>query len=181
MTLPPNFWAKTSETDCLIWTGAVNSKGYPCFAVGGVSQLAHRLVWADVNGAIPEGMTVDHTCRVRNCVRLSHLELVTQAENNRRAREAQGYRIGGTCGQGHDLSPSSTRTDNRGRLICLACAREHQRNSIARRSPAGEPTPHEIRDWALEHGVPVSLRGRLSAEVRAAYAAAHVPTFAATG
>lgn len=174
--LPATFWAKTTTTDCLIWTGAVNGKGYPCFAVEGVSQLAHRLVWADANGPIPEGMTVDHTCRVRNCVRLSHLELVTQAENNRRARDAHGYRIGGKCGKGHDLTPSTTRQIGRGQLVCIECAREHQRASVARSVSAGEPVPHQIRDWALENGVPVSLRGRLSEEVRAAYVAAHAPT-----
>jgi hypothetical protein len=66
-------------------------------------------------------------------------------------------------------------------LICLACAREYQRTSVAKTTPVGQPAPHEIRDWALENGVPVSLRGRLSAEVRAAYTAAHTPTLAATG
>ena len=33
----------TMPTPCVIWTGALNSKGYPCFAVDGVSKLAHRL------------------------------------------------------------------------------------------------------------------------------------------
>lgn len=37
----------------------------------------------------------------------------------------------------------------------------------------GGPTPAQIRDWARANGMSVSERGRVSAEVRAAYAAAH--------
>lgn len=35
------------------------------------------------------------------------------------------------------------------------------------------PTPAQIRAWAKENGIEVGTRGRLSAEVREAYAAAH--------
>lgn len=42
------------------------------------------------------------------------------------------------------------------------------------RRPAGDgPSPTELRDWAKANGHTVSERGRISAEVRAAYAAAH--------
>lgn len=40
-------------------------------------------------------------------------------------------------------------------------------------SSAGGPTPAEIRAWARENGMDVPDRGRVSEEVRAAYAAAH--------
>lgn len=35
-------------------------------------------------GPIPEGLHLDHLCRVRRCVNPAHLEPVTQAENNYR-------------------------------------------------------------------------------------------------
>ncbi len=38
---------------------------------------------------------------------------------------------------------------------------------------AGGPAPAEIRAWARENGFDVPDRGRVSAEVREAYAAAH--------
>lgn len=38
---------------------------------------------------------------------------------------------------------------------------------------SGGPTPAEIRDWARANGMDVSERGRVSAEVREAYDAAH--------
>lgn len=76
----------TMPTPCVIWTGALNSRGYPCFSVGGWSQLAHRLAYQDAFGEIPEGLTIDHLCRVKRCVNPDHLEAVTRGENARRTR-----------------------------------------------------------------------------------------------
>lgn len=38
---------------------------------------------------------------------------------------------------------------------------------------AGGPAPSEIRAWARENGYDVPARGRVSADVRSAYSAAH--------
>lgn len=47
-------------------------------------------------------------------------------------------------------------------------------SSRARRGRgAAGPTPGEIREWARSQGMEVSDRGRVSEEVRSAYAAAH--------
>lgn len=99
--LTERFWAKVATTDCLIWTGAVNSKGYPCYAVNGRSQLAHRLAWEAAHGPIPDGLEPDHTCRVRNCVNVDHLELVSTAENIR--RQPRVLLVGGECRNGHPI------------------------------------------------------------------------------
>jgi len=40
-------------------------------------------------GPIPDGLTLDHLCRVRHCVNPDHLEPVTQTENRRRGVRAQ--------------------------------------------------------------------------------------------
>ena len=43
----------------------------------------------------------------------------------------------------------------------------------ARKSASSGPTPAEVREWARSQGMDVPDRGRVSAEVRQAYDAAH--------
>lgn len=76
------FWKKVHRVDdgCWLWT-AGTYQGYGRFRHEGVNWLAHRLAWTWEHGEVPEGLTLDHTCRVRNCVRPSHLEVMTPAEN----------------------------------------------------------------------------------------------------
>src|ERR1044071_5869985 len=79
-------------TDCWLWEGAHYSNGYGVMMVTvhpegeTVRRLmsVHRLSYEAFKGPIPEGMHIDHLCRVRNCYNPEHLEAVTQAENNRR-------------------------------------------------------------------------------------------------
>lgn len=47
------------------------------------------------------------------------------------------------------------------------------RKRASRRTGAQSETPAQIRAWARESGFDVPARGRVSSEVRAAYAAAH--------
>ena len=47
------------------------------------------------------------------------------------------------------------------------------RRGRSRAAAAGGPAPREIREWARSQGMDVPDRGRVSADVRAAYDAAH--------
>lgn len=71
---------------CWEWTGTLNRDGYGSFQLGhGVAARAHRVLYEQLVGPIPEGLHIDHLCYNPCCVRPDHLEPVTQAENNRRA------------------------------------------------------------------------------------------------
>lgn len=168
--------ARTTKSEkCWEWQGALNSRGYGLICSGrkGKSALVHRIAVINREGGIAEGLTVDHLCMNKKCVNPDHLEVVTVAENNKRARHAAGYHIGGACGQGHPLTDESTRRA-RNRLICKECERLFRLASIERNA---EDTPaHIIRDWALYEGIEVAAKGRLSPAIRAAYEEAHPPS-----
>jgi hypothetical protein len=77
------------ETPCWIWLLRINPSGYGTTTVnrGGRFRTmpAHRFFYEEHVGPIPEGLEIDHLCRVRSCVNPDHLEAVTQQENIRRS------------------------------------------------------------------------------------------------
>lgn len=76
------------NTPCHVWRGAT-AHGYGNMRRGGRNYLAHRWHFEQVHGPIPDGMQLDHLCRVPLCVNPEHLEPVTNAENTRRGRKAK--------------------------------------------------------------------------------------------
>lgn len=127
--LPALFASKTvANTGCVVWVGAANSKGYGCVTVNGSSHLVHRVAWEAEHGAIPAGMTIDHLCRVRNCVNTAHMEVVTINENNLRKHRA----VGDTCKRGHELAgPEDIYVRSTGTSECRHCRRENKQRRAA--------------------------------------------------
>lgn len=68
------------SSPCWIWQLAKDQWGYG--RVGG--GLAHRLMYEERNGPIPDGLEIDHLCRQPSCVNPDHLEPVLHLENVRR-------------------------------------------------------------------------------------------------
>lgn len=77
------------ESGCWLWVGECNDNGYGRFSVKGRKVYAHRSSYEIHVGPIPEGLHIDHLCRVRNCVNPEHLEPVTRSENVRRGIRAR--------------------------------------------------------------------------------------------
>src|SRR5699024_8168874 len=69
------------DNGCVEWSGSSHSNGYGKIHTPDGVEYAHRYAWERVNGAIPAGMQVDHTCWNRACVQVSHLRLVTVSQN----------------------------------------------------------------------------------------------------
>jgi len=76
---------------------------------------------------IPEGLHLDHLCRVRACVNPYHLDPVPQAVNNQRseAGRVNAERLGGAthCQRGHEFTAENTRISTRGTRACKTCHR----------------------------------------------------------
>lgn len=89
-TLRRRFEAKCAPKDengCILWLGTQNGKGYGMICVEktpgkrGRMAYAHRIAWALVNGEIPAGKVILHSCDKPLCVNPEHLSLGTYKEN----------------------------------------------------------------------------------------------------
>jgi len=126
--LPERFVTKVTPVPmgCWLWGGCKNHKGYGSFRLGRTTTLAHRYVFARICGPIPEGMTVDHICEVRDCVRPSHLRLLSRPDNSLRRNGIEG----GIRPCGHPYSKGRCRPCN---------------NAYYRRKYAEDPHDREVR------------------------------------
>lgn len=124
------FWAKVLVTDsCWLWQAAKYSNGYGAFGVTSRRiRLAHRYAYERLVGPIPEGLQLDHLCRVRSCVRPEHLEPVTAAVNVQRATKRGNQDV---CKRGHSLSGENLYVSPKGIRGCRSCRSAHAARSRA--------------------------------------------------
>ena len=66
---------------CMVWKHGLNRYGYGVLTVDGQQELAHRTVFIQTQGGIPEGMQVNHLCNRPYCVQPSHLYAGTVQDN----------------------------------------------------------------------------------------------------
>lgn len=168
---------EVNEDGCWVSTYSTASHGYAqigwqnkgsCHVV-----LAHRAAWTHVNGQVPIGMTLDHTCKNRRCVNPAHLRLLSNYENARRNR-GDDWAFG-SCRNGHpDVNLREiARTAKSGRkyvgLTCGICYRESQKKwegnnpelSDADREAAMERRRESSRAWYQANKELVKERARV--------------------
>ena len=107
-------------SDCIEWQGA-RLRGYGIK----LGRMAHRVIWEQQVGPIPEGLVLDHLCQNKACINVEHLEPVTQLENLRRIKTFNGNKT--ECVHGHPFDRANTRYRHRrdGTISreCRACNR----------------------------------------------------------
>jgi HNH endonuclease len=139
--LVKRFWPKVDKNgpipeyrpelgQCWIWTRGCTGKGYGAFKVRGKQTPAHRVAYELSKGDIPEGLDLDHLCRVRNCVNPDHLEPVTSLENIRRGYAYSAVDFRKThCPQGHPYEGENVASTSTGGRRCRECSRKRGRDA----------------------------------------------------
>ncbi|WP_234039914.1 HNH endonuclease signature motif containing protein [Micromonospora coerulea] len=129
---PPN------EQGCMLWLAARQGDGYGHFKVAGRMVRAHRFGYEMWVGPIPNGLHLDHLCRVRSCVAPGHLEPVTNRENILRGEAPTARQSRQThCRNGHPLAGDNLvrSAAARGQRVCRTCRlawRRERRTSLKR-------------------------------------------------
>lgn len=148
--LPQRFWDKVSPcpmSGCWLWTGAISTFGYAWFALTGNPRGGHRIAYLAANGSIPDGLQLDHLCRIRSCVNPAHLEAVTQKVNVLRGVGPCAINARVThCPRGHAYDEKNTRIQmNRqgGRVYacrhCRTCSNATRKRSSRRAATGATP------------------------------------------
>lgn len=112
------------DSACIDWIGWKDEAGYGLRKVKGKKRRAHRVAYAQQIGPIPEGLVLDHLCRNRACVNVTHLEPVTQAVNAARGNRDRAEDRE-ACKQGHKWTDENTRVRSDGSRACRACSRDN--------------------------------------------------------
>lgn len=107
---------------CWHWTGSLDRDGYGRMRVDGRRQYVHRIAYEALRGRIPDGLEIDHLCRVRACANPDHLEPVPHRVNvlrgesfaARKARQTQ-------CVNGHTFTVASVYRAPNGTRKCRPC------------------------------------------------------------
>ncbi len=120
---------------CWLWLGSISEKGYGSIGVpvdGKIKmRYTHCVTYREFIGPVPDGLELDHLCRVRSCCNPHHCEPVTHQENCRRGlggEPAGALKRGRThCPKGHEYTPENTyRCHGNGRF-CRQCSIERSR------------------------------------------------------
>lgn len=130
MTTEERFWIKVKKTKkCWYFKPAIG-KTYGRFSVNDKDCYAHRYSYELAKGKIPDGLTLDHLCKVTWCVNPDHLEAVTQKVNVLRsdsvcAKLARRKR----CSRGHKFSKIIFHKGKGSYRHCSKCQNLRFRNS----------------------------------------------------
>jgi hypothetical protein len=113
------------KTDCWIWQGRINAFGYGSISPTKYSKskttVAHRHVYEEKIGKVPEGKDLDHLCRNRSCVNPEHLEPVSRLENILRG-ELVALRVNPDfCKNGHPWVPENRIKSKGNATTCRLC------------------------------------------------------------
>lgn len=116
---------------CHVYRGGKNEGGYGSIGIedGGGTALVHKYVWEKEIGPVPEGLVLDHQCRVHGCCNTDHLRPVTRKVNSTENVIGSAPQLMAAkthCPQGHPYDEANTYwhvTADRTHRQCRECKR----------------------------------------------------------
>lgn len=154
--------SRADASGCRLWTGCIDRFGYGKFGWHTEGEsLAHRAAYKIWVGPIPDGLEIDHLCRVRHCINPGHLHVVPHAVNvaaSVRRPEMHRNTRKTHCKRGHPLSG--------GNLLLRAISGRQVRQCRACVSAAKKQSDRKLRAIRLAAD-PVGYRAAHAAERRA--------------
>lgn len=127
------------NSGCWLWTSYCGKSGkaeYGQFWINGETEWAHIVAFRLYRGVIPDGLELDHLCRVTICVNPRHLEPVTGLVNLMRGNGVAAINARKThCKRGHALTEDNIyrkpgRPDHRNCITCRRNYDEHRTKSV---------------------------------------------------
>ena len=116
------FVIPVTESGCWLYIGNIKESGYGAFKLKGKWHYAHRASYELHKGPIPQGLQLDHLCRVTCCVNPDHLEPVTNWENTLRTKNIFAQNALKThCSRGHVLTGDNIYRRASGYRNCRTC------------------------------------------------------------
>jgi hypothetical protein len=119
------------------WISDYSTASHGCAQIGWQDDekvmrgtTAHRAAWVHHNGQqVPDGQTIDHTCKNRRCVRRDHLRVLVNLENARRTN-GRDWPLG-TCLHGHGPEHWKPKNAQRKKGYCAECRRLMRLRNVA--------------------------------------------------
>ena len=150
--LPERFAQKVeADGECWLWMASKDPCGYGQFYWQRRVRKAHCVAYELVVGPVPTGLELDHLCRIRHCVRPSHLDPVPHLVNVKRGIHGV---LTTHCPSGHAYDATNTHMKQGGGRKCRACDRDRHnaRNAQLRaeRIAMFGPIRHGPKPWTQE-------------------------------
>ena len=136
-----SLYSPEPNSGCWLWHGSGDELGYGRFWDGKRDVQAHRWAYEHFVGPIPDGLVIDHLCRVPACVNPDHLEPVTQRVNLLRGLAPTAINARKTyCSRGHALVGKNLIRRKGGQRGCRTC-----KNAVRRLTRKSRAKPREAQ------------------------------------
>jgi hypothetical protein len=139
----------SSDTACVLWTGARTPAGYGVLHHRGRTVPVHRALWEEAHGPLAAGDQVVHTCCSATCSEKGPQDPHRRCILHLEVRSVQ------RCRHGHRLEPR--RPGSARRPACRECGRRRSREHAQRKAKRLE----SVSDPCAAHPEdPITLRRR---------------------